>query len=142
MLSSSSIGPTVVLNIRLNGRGSVKLCVPPSEHFSVGIDLIGAKALLAFAAVDERIGERRFVTGVLQDEPVHQDRGIESFHVVALVDVGAPPGTLDVVLELDAHRAVVPRALQASVQFAALKQEPAPLAEPHDLVHRHVHRSK
>ncbi len=104
--------------------------------------MIGAKALLAFAAIDKRIGERCFVAGITQDDFVHENGRIQAFHVVALVDVGAPPGALDVVLELDAHRAVVPRALQASVKLAALKKEPAPLAEPHDLVHCHVHRSK
>ena len=104
--------------------------------FFAGIDLVGAKSFLAFPAIDERIGECGFVAGVLQDETVHQNCGIEAFHVVALVNIGAPPGALDVVLELDAHRAVVPRALQTAVQLAALKEKPSSLAQRDNLVHR------
>ena len=100
------------------------------------IDLIGPKAFLALAAIHERIGESGLVAGVPQDQTVHQDRRVKTFHVIALVNVCAPPRPLDVVLELDAHRPVVPRSLQPTIKFAALEEEPPPFAKRDDLVHR------
>src|ERR1051326_3437374 len=104
--------------------------------FLTWVDLIGAKAFFAFAAVDERIRESRFMAGVTQDKLVHEDSRVKTFDIVALVDGGTPPNTLDVIFQLDAHRAVVPRSLQAAVEFASLKKETTPLAQRHDLVHR------
>jgi len=83
--------------------------------FFARLNLIGAKTFLALPAVDQRVGERGFVAGVSQDGLVHQDRGIEAFHVVTLVDIGSPPRAFDIVLEFDAHGTVVPRPLQTSV---------------------------
>ena len=40
-----------------------------------------------------------------QREPVREDRGVEALDVVALVP-WLPPGVLEVVLQLDAERAV------------------------------------
>ncbi len=50
----------------------------------------------------------------------------------------APPGVLDVALELDAERTVVPAARQPAVDLARLEDEPAPLGEVHDLLHRRL----
>src|SRR3972149_3139424 len=58
-----------------------------------------------------------------------------ALHVVALVDIRAPPCTFDVVLEFDAHRAVGPGSLQAAVQFAALEEKPSPFTQRNNLVH-------
>src|SRR5262249_5073374 len=49
----------------------------------------------------------------------------------------APPGVLDVALELDAQRAEVPAAGKTAVDLARLKGEPAPFGQVHDLVHGH-----
>ena len=53
------------------------------------------------------------------------------------VDVVAPPGVLDVPLQLDAERAVVPEAVEAAVDLARREDEPPALAERDQLVHVH-----
>src|SRR5437016_2759816 len=75
------------------------------------------------------------MAGVSKNVGVHQDRRIEAFHVIALIDIGAPPHPLHVVLQLDAHRPVVPRSLKTPIEIATLEQEPAALTERDNLVH-------
>jgi len=99
-------------------------------------DVVGARARLAVPAVGHRIRERLLVTGVLPHQPVHQDRGVEPLHVVAVIDDRTPPGALDVVLQLDAQRTVVPGAAQASVDGGRRKHEAAALGEADDLFER------
>jgi hypothetical protein len=77
--------------------------------------VIGAWPRLAVAAVGHRIRERRLVARVLPDQAVHQDGRVQPFHVVAVVNDRPPPGALDVVLQLDAQRPVVPGATEAAV---------------------------
>ena len=81
---------------------------------------------------------------------MHDDRAIEADHfigrggagqrgqVVVAGDHVAPPGFLDVALELDAERAVIPEAVEAAVDFARLKQEASPLAQRDEFVHFHA----
>src|SRR5262249_28329130 len=57
--------------------------------------------------------------------------------VVVPGDHVAPPRLLDVALQLDSERAVVPEAVEPPVDFARLKEEPAPLAQRDQLVHVH-----
>src|SRR5947208_3530850 len=73
----------------------------------------------------------------LPDLRVHDDRAIEADHVVARADVVDPPGVLDVPLELDAERAVVPEAVDPAVNLARPEDEPAPLAKRDELLHVH-----
>src|SRR5713226_761310 len=73
----------------------------------------------------------------LPDEWMHEDRGVESDHVGAEADVVSPPHALDVVLQLDAERPVVPARPRPAVDLARLEDEPAPLAERDDDVHVH-----
>ena len=61
---------------------------------TAAINMVGAPARLACAAVHERIGESILMAGVVQDVAVCQDGGIQPFDVVALIDHGAPPGGL------------------------------------------------
>ena len=101
-----------------------------------GLDLVRSKALLTLAAVDQRVRKSRLMTGISQNESVHQDGSVQAFHIVALVNVCPPPRALDVVFELDAHWAIIPGALEAAVKLAALKEKAAPLAQRHNLFHR------
>ena len=66
------------------------------------------------------------------------DRAVEALDVVALAHDALPPERLQVVLELDAERAVVPEAVDAAVDLARLEDEAAPRAERHEVVHADV----
>ena len=66
------------------------------------------------------------------DLRVHEDPGIEPDDVVALLDHRPPPGALDVVLELDAERPVVPDGVDAAVDLARREDEAAPLRQRDD----------
>ena len=99
-----------------------------------GGKLVLAPAAVADDALDERVGEALDVAAGPPDLRVHDDGRVEADHVVALEDHGAPPGVLDVALELGAERAVVPGAGQASVNLAALEDEASALAEGYELV--------
>ena len=48
-----------------------------------------------------------------------------------------PPGLLDVPLQLDAQRTVVPKAVEAAVDFARLKQKSPPFAQRNQFFHVH-----
>ena len=121
----SSTGPIRVLNMRLNCRGSVR------SHWSVSpgmlarllaalrlVELVGAVAALAEAAVDERIGEARDVPRGLPHGGVEDDRRVERDDVVALAHHRLEPARLDVLLEEDAVVAVVVRRAEPAVDLA------------------------
>jgi hypothetical protein len=75
------------------------------------------------------------VAAGLPDGGGHDDGGFEAGDVVALAGHGVPPEFLDVALEFGAQRAVIPKAVDAAVNFGRLKNEPAPLAQRHDFFH-------
>ena len=85
-------------------------------------------------AFHERVAERADVPRRHPDLRVHEDPGIEADDVVALLDHRPPPGPLDVVLELDAERPVVPHGVDAAVDLGRREDEAAPLAQRHDRV--------
>ena len=145
----SLTGPTVVSNIRLNSRASVRshVAVPrPAASRASGraarvLELVGAEALLAGAAVDERVGEPREVAARLPHPRVLEDRRVERDDVVALGEHRPPPLVLHVVLQQDAVVAVVVGRADPAVDLRRGEDEAAPLAERHDLVHRHAGRA-
>ena len=63
------------------------------------------------------------------------DRTIESDHVVAFAHHHAPPVILEVALQLDAERTVIPDAIEPAVDLAGLENEAAPFAQADDLLH-------
>src|SRR3712207_4181877 len=71
-------------------------------------ELVGPIPLLCLTAIDHRIAEAADMPRRLPDLRVHDDRAVQPDHVVPTLDVVAPPGVLDVPLQLDAQRAVVP----------------------------------
>ena len=98
--------------------------------------LVGPEPLLAVAAVDERVGERRDVTARLPDLRRHEDRGVETDDVVAHLDHRTPPGVLDVALEQHAERPVVPGGTEPAVDVGRREHQAAPLREIDDTVHQ------
>ena len=85
-------------------------------------------------AFDERIAEAPDVARGHPDLWMHEDPGVETDDVVALLDHAPPPGPLDVVLELDAEGPVVPHGVDAAVDLGARIDEAPALAERHDRV--------
>ena len=99
-------------------------------------EVIRAEALLAEAAVDQRIGEARDVPRGIPDRRVEDDRRVEGDDVVALLHHRLEPAGLDVLLEEDAVMAVVVRRAEAAVDLRRREHEPAPARQRDDPVHR------
>jgi hypothetical protein len=100
------------------------------------LEVVLAEPLVAGLALHERVGERRQVTARLPGLRREDDRRVEAHHVVALGDHEAPPLLLDVLLQLHAERAVVPRGAGAAVDLTGREDEAAALAEGDDGVER------
>ena len=98
----------------------------------VALELVGAIAAAAARAVDQGVGEVSDVAAGDPDRRVHQYGGVQADHVAAAPDEGLPPRSLDVVLQLDAERTVVPRAGETAVDLAALEQKAPALAQRRD----------
>ena len=113
--------------------------------------MIHAKSALATlgAAIDHLVDEQIVMPGALPHLRVHDDRAIQPDHLERLRSAGqhgqivvagdhvAPPRFLDVALQLDAQRAVIPKAVQAAVDFARLKDEAPPFAQRDKFFHVH-----
>ena len=111
-------------------------------------ELIRAVARARLAIVDHRIAEAADVTARLPDLGVHEQRAVEADHaerrrcagrrrrLVVVRDHVVPPGLLQVALELDAERAIVPCAVQATIDLARRKDESSSLAQRHYFFHR------
>ena len=97
--------------------------------------LVGTEALVALAAVHQRVGEAAQMAGGDPGLRVHQDRGVEADVVAVLLNELLPPGALDVVFQLHAQRAVVPGVGEAAVDLGAGEDEAAVFAQRDDLVH-------
>ncbi len=101
----------------------------------------------AFAAVDHHVVEQVVMTRALPDLRMHDERGFDADHrerlrsplgdadFVVPRDHVAPPRLADVAFEFDAERTVIPKAVQAAVDFGGLKNKAPVLAEGDDLVH-------
>ena len=98
-------------------------------------DLVGAEAGLAAFAIDQGVGEVDFMTRGLPDGAVHEDGAVEADDIAAGGDVVMPPGVLDIAEEFDAQRAVIPRAIEAAVDFGAGIDKPSAFAEGDEFFH-------
>ncbi len=94
--------------------------------------LVEAIAAMAGRALDEWVAEAADVTGGDPDLGVHEDPRVEPDDVLALLDHRPPPRALDVVLQLDAERPVVPDGVDPAVDLGAREHEAAALRERHD----------
>ncbi len=95
---------------------------------------VGAEALVAVEALDERVGERRDVAGCLPYALGQDDRRVQAHHVAASAHERLPPLTADVLLELGAEGAVVPGGAGSAVDLTGLEDEPAVAGEGDDFV--------
>jgi hypothetical protein len=123
-----------VLNMRLNRRGGRERTAIDRTAQSELLDdlrvaqvgrgqalgpgqLVKPESTVVGLAFDQRIAERADVAGCHPHLGMHEDPGIEPDDVVALLDHGPPPRALDVVLELDAERSVVPDGVDPAVDL-------------------------
>ena len=113
------------------GRPAVEIDRP-----ALRLDLVSAEPLLGQQAIHHQIAERACVSTRLPDPRVHDDRGVQTYHVVPELGHGAPPALFDVALQLSPQRTVVPEAVQAPVDLRGLEDQPPPLAQRHNLLHQ------
>jgi len=99
-------------------------------------DVVGAEAALAGLAVDHRIRETANVAGSDQHLLHREDGTVQAENVIALLDRLAPPVILEVALQFDAERAVVPTTVEPPVEFTGLEDEALALAKTDNLLHR------
>jgi hypothetical protein len=66
---------------------------------------------------------------------MRDNRRVQPYNVVAALDDPLPPGFLYPALELNAHRAEIPKTVDSTVDFAVLKDEPPPLAQTYERLH-------
>src|SRR5476651_2073075 len=71
----------------------------------------------------------------LEHSAMCQNRTVNADNVVALADHDAPPIILQITLQLDPERTVIPAAIQSAVDFARLENESPPLAQADDSLH-------
>ena len=88
--------------------------------------------LVAVGAFDQRIGEGGDVAGGDPDLARQDHRRVKPDDVLARPHHVVPPLALDVVLELDAQRAVVPGGLGAAIDLARGVDEAAALRQRDD----------
>ncbi len=148
-MPDSATGPTWVLNIRLNSRGSessppqtgqtrTSSGLPPFEHVLLAQMVLAEAALALAEALHERVAEALEVARRLPDPRVLDDRRVERDDVVAVGQHRPPPLVLDVVAQQDAVVAVVVGRADAAVDLRRGEDEAAPLAQRDDLVEAHV----
>ena len=99
------------------------------------LHLVRAIALPADLALHQGIGEAVDVPRSLPHARMHEDGRLDPLDIVALVHHRAPPSLLDVALEFDAQRPVVPHRSGAAVDLGRLKDVPATLGQRDELVH-------
>ena len=140
VLAAGRAGNVLLLDKRLQllVRPAVRLDVLAVRLRPILNELIRAETRLARLAVHQRVVEVADVSAGDPNLTVHQNRAVDADVVLALLNEFLPPRTLDVVLEFNAQRAVVPRVRQAAVDFRAGEHEAASLAQRNELVHHVV----
>ena len=110
--------------------------------FFVGLEeVVSAVALVGVEGLDERVSEDLDVAGGNPHLARLDDRGIDTHDVRAGLDHVAPPLALDVFLELDTQRAVVPCGAGTAVNLAGLIDQAAALAQANNGVDDGCHDS-
>ena len=99
-------------------------------------ELIRTKTRFALGAVDHRIGKMRDVSARFPRRMMHKDRRVEADDIVVELRHLFPPRVLNIALEFDAERPVIPRARLPAVNFTRLIYKTAPLAQTDDFIKR------
>ena len=107
------------------------------------LEVIGPEAVVAVEALGQRVVKRLDMARRPPDLGGEDHRGIKSDDIVATGHHGPPPRSPDVLLQLDAQRAVVPGRPGPAVDLAGRVDETATFREIHDgvvAVGRHLAR--
>ena len=97
--------------------------------------LVGAVAGLAVLAVHQRVGKTADMTGCNPGRRVHQDGRIQTDVVRGLLHKLLAPCCLDIVLELNTKRAIIPGVRKAAVNLRAGVHKTATLTQGNDFFH-------
>ncbi len=71
------------------------------------IEMVCTETLLAFLALDNRIGKTRHMAARLPDFRIHQYRSVNAVHIVAVIAKHREPETFNIFLENDPEWAVI-----------------------------------
>ena len=93
------------------------------------LKLVRTLALMAVEAFHQRIVEDGHVAGCDPHGGRQDDGGIHAHHVATGDDHGTPPFALDVVLQRNAERAIIPGGTGSTVDFAGGEHEAATLGK-------------
>ena len=98
-------------------------------------ELVCSVTHFALLAVHKGVGETANVTGSHPSLGIHNNGAVKAYIIFALLNELFPPSALNVVLKLNAKRAVVPGVCQATVNFGAGEDKAASFAKRDDFVH-------
>ena len=113
------------------------LIAPASRIFAGSVldQLVSAVTGMTVLAVHQRVREAADMAGSNPSHRVHQDSGIQTDIVRGLLYELLSPSVLDVILEFDTKRTVIPGVSKTAVDLGAAVNEAAALAQGNDLVH-------
>jgi hypothetical protein len=96
--------------------------------------MVNAGSGVALFALSYQVGEFVGVAAGFPDQRVHKDAAIQTYDIVAHLHRCLPPGSFDIVFQLDAEGPIVVAACQAAVDFAGLKDKTSSPAQAYDVV--------
>ena len=103
--------------------------------FGIGLlKLVGTMALVAVEAFDQRVVEHGHVAGSHPHGRREDDGRVDAHHVTSGDDHGTPPFALDIVLQRDAKRTVIPCGTGSAVDFTGGEHKAATLREGYDFI--------
>jgi hypothetical protein len=91
--------------------------------------------LAASLAIHHRVGKTGNMSTGHPGLGMHNDAGIDTHHVIALVNYSSPPGIFDVTLQLHSQWSVIPATPQPSIYLAAGEDKTTPLTQRDNLLH-------
>ena len=109
---------------------------PAVGAFFERFQMVGAKSVLAVAAIDQLVVKNVDVPRRLPDVGMHDDRRVERHDIVPQGDDLAPPGVAHILFEQRAERTIVVEAADPAVDLAGLKDEATPLRQGGNFIHR------
>src|SRR6058998_2050185 len=140
--AASATGPMNVLNMRLNRRGAVSVpLLPHTGHCAVGSP--GVPLMRGSSARNRFLHCLQSTSGSVNPDTCPDASQTFGCMRIAASNPSmssrsnhrAPPALLDVLLELDPERAVVPHRAETAIDLRRLKDEAASLGQRHELIH-------